>query len=354
MFSIKQFKKWLTNQSGTVAIAFALSLVPMSMMVGVALDYSRATQLNSNVTGSVDAALVSTASDILNDLELNLENEQEVVAKATALFEPYLFANIKNSAPPYYNGSTFTYNTETKELNVEVSAAYKTTLAKLTGVNEIKIGAKSSVQIERKTGGSLSMYLVLDRSGSMGWNFPTRMTSLKFAVNGMIDGMVSVDPENKFIRMGAVAYNHETFSQKSLRWNLSQVNSYVQDMFADGGTNSGGAVKKAYKQLKKDKEITEHFDKTEQEPKLVMVFMTDGNNNSGSSDVETLKYCNKAKDYGMVVYTVAFQAPANGQALLASCATNSAHYFQAEDSAALVKIFKKIGSNATANLFISK
>jgi len=351
---LQRARKFLNNTRGTVAVLFGLSVLPMTIAIGSAVDYSKASNLYTNVSASVDAALVATATDILNDVSINLENQSVVVARAEELFEAFLFKNIKNNLPPFYNGANFSFDTGLQELTVNVDASYKTHMVKIAGFNTVNISTSSAVKLKRETGGSLSMYLVLDRSGSMGWNFPTRMTSLKAAVSGMIDGMKEVDPDKKFIRMGAVAYNRYTFDQKSLRWNLSQVNNYVQDMEPSGGTNSSGAVKKAYQKLKKQKEIDEHYAKSEQVPKLVMVFMTDGNNNASSYDRETLKYCTKAKNYGIEIYTVAFQAPSNGQALLEECATNSAHYFEVEDNDKLIEIFKRIGSNVTAGLFISK
>ena len=351
---IQRARSFLRNTKGTIAVSFAISLLPLSVAVGTAIDYSKASNLHTNVSASVDAALVATATDILNDVSLDLESQSAVVARAGELFETFLKRNIESTLPPFFNGATFSFDTDKQELTVNVDASYKTHMAKIAGIEKVNISVSSAVTVKRETGGSLSMYLVLDRSGSMGWNFPTRMTSLKAAVSGMIDGMKDVDPDKKFIRMGAVAYNHYTFGQKSLRWNLDQVNNYVQDMDAGGGTNSSGAVKKAYKQLKKQKEIDQHAEKSGQVPKLVMVFMTDGNNNATSYDKDTLKYCTKAKNYGMEIYTVAFQAPSNGQALLEECATNSTHYFEVEDNDRLIEIFKKIGSNVTANLFISK
>ncbi len=354
MKRLQRARKFLNNTAGTVAVLFGLSVMPLMVVIGSAVDYSKASNLHTNVSASVDAALVATATNILNDISINLEDQSVVVARAEELFEAFLFKNIQSNLPPFYNGANFSFDTSLQELTVNVEASYKTHMVKIAGFDTVNISTSSAVKIKRETGGSLSMYLVLDRSGSMGWNFPTRMTSLKAAVSGMIDGMKDVDPDKEFIRMGAVAYNRYTFDQKSLRWNLSQVNNYVQDMEPSGGTNSSGAVKKAYQKLKKQKEIDEHYAKSEQVPKLVMVFMTDGNNNASSYDSETLKYCTKAKNYGIEIYTVAFQAPSNGQALLEECATNSAHYFEVEDNDRLIEIFKRIGSNVTAGLFISK
>ncbi|MCY1127261.1 pilus assembly protein TadG-related protein [Frigidibacter sp. RF13] len=48
---------------------------------------------------------------------------------------------------------------------------------------------------------------------------------------------------------------------------------------------------------------------------------------SGSKDSLTLSICSAAKDKGIKVYTIAFEAPTDGQALLKQCASSPAHYY---------------------------
>ncbi|MFC6687296.1 hypothetical protein [Jhaorihella thermophila] len=37
--------------------------------------------------------------------------------------------------------------------------------------------------------------------------------------------------------------------------------------------------------------------------------------------------CDAAKDAGIVVYTISFEAPSNGKAVLMDCASSDSHYF---------------------------
>ena len=85
-----------------------------------------------------------------------------------------------------------------------------------------------------------------------------------------------------------------------------------------------------------------------QVPTKYIVFMTDGANNYSSDDTSTLATCASAKKDGIEIYTVAFMAPTAGQTLLKTCATDSSHYFQAENMAALVAAFKVIGERTSA------
>ncbi len=45
----------------------------------------------------------------------------------------------------------------------------------------------------------------------------------------------------------------------------------------------------------------------------------------------------------MTIYTVAFMAPPNGEALLKSCAGDISNYYKASDMPSLVKAFSDIG-----------
>lgn len=51
------------------------------------------------------------------------------------------------------------------------------------------------------------------------------------------------------------------------------------------------------------------------------------NGTDDDKDSRTEKICNAAKSHGTTVFTIAFQAPAAGQAALSNCATSSGHYF---------------------------
>jgi len=75
--------------------------------------------------------------------------------------------------------------------------------------------------------------------------------------------------------------------------------------------------------------------------------MTDGANNVNGADAKTKQYCDKARADNITVYSIAFMAPPQGQSLLRYCATTSAEYFSAENTAELVAAFKLIGQNAT-------
>lgn len=63
------------------------------------------------------------------------------------------------------------------------------------------------------------------------------------------------------------------------------------------------------------------------------------------ADKDTKKACNKAKQAGVEVITIAFQVTdTTTKTMLNSCATGNNNYYDAGDNAALIEVFEKIGS----------
>ena len=63
-------------------------------------------------------------------------------------------------------------------------------------------------------------------------------------------------------------------------------------------------------------------------------------------DATLQQSCTATKAQGVIVYGIAFEAPVNGQQVIASCASSPAHYFAA-DGLAIQAAFRSIASNIT-------
>jgi len=348
-------KEFISNKSGNVAMIFGITLIPIMLSVGAAVDYSRAQNLENKVAHATDAALLAATAYVMKNVDLDDQNA--VNAMLTQQFGPFFLANLTNVDGFQYNGFTINYDLATRNVTVDIDVNYQTAVLGVIGKDSLEMNVSAATGMQVNGGGAISMFLVLDRSGSMGWSNGdggSKMDSLQVAVNDMISNLKVSDPDEEFIRMGAVAYSSYMWSEQPLKWKLDKANDYVQAMSSDGGTDSSDAVKKAYRKLKKPNEQTKHMNKNGQVPDLIMIFMTDGDNNNPSDDTATINTCNQAKAYGMEIYTVAFQAPASGQALLSNCATDAAHYFEPENTAELIEAFSLIGANTVEKLVLTQ
>lgn len=80
----------------------------------------------------------------------------------------------------------------------------------------------------------------------------------------------------------------------------------------------------------------------------IAVLMTDGSFNThyatgqGNSVVQSRALCDAMKADGIEIYSVAFDAPSSGEAILSYCATSSNHFFTADNGAELQAAYAEI------------
>ncbi len=341
---LKKLQNFKREKSGNVAIIFALAIVPIMFSVGVSVDYSKISRIKSRLQETADTAAFHA---IKGHVEGEY-NESEIVEVAREM--------VTSNYNIHPSDVQIDLNVNADKLSVHLETEYTPAFLKAFHFDEVTITASSEVVYNVGTK-PVSIFLVLDRSGSMAWSNNeggSKMDSLQVAVDDMITKLKNSDPDNKYVRMGAVAYNSNMWTPQSINWSLDYSNTYTQNMYANGGTDSSDAVDKAYRKLKKPIELSEHFNRNGSVPDLVMIFMTDGDNNYSSADTATINTCNNAKGYGIEIYTVAFQAPTKGQQLLSNCATDSNHYFEPENTSQLIEAFGDIGAKIGEKLVMSK
>jgi Flp pilus assembly protein TadG len=391
-FKIKQ--GWLSEfgseRRGNFGVLTAL-LFPVGMAAaGLAMDTSGLMASKAKLRATADAAAMAAAASLVNDgasidqakalavnfikgqLSKELAAIDDVKASGTnSIFGDFNIGDCTNvdiTETPGYGG-TKTYDVTVKTcLDVELVA-----LGAFLGSPAKTIHVSSSTESTTASKSALSMYLVLDHSGSMadntttvtgtssytyscGWwktctgtktNYLTKIDALKKAAGQLLAQINKADPDALYARLGAVSYNSAMDSPQALAWGTSAVSTYVNALQATGGTDSSDAFKQAYQSLSSATEVNAHMQKNHQTPDKYIVFMTDGENNYSSADTATKKWCDSARTAKMEVYTIAFMAPDAGKALLSYCATDSSHYFAADDADQMIAAFEYIGEKAT-------
>jgi Flp pilus assembly protein TadG len=280
--------------------------------------------------------------------------------------------------------------TNNSTFSVNVSSSYSISvngMTRLLGWNTVAVAAASTSSSTKASDSkaAVSLYLALDRSGSMYWVTDTvasngacdnytednwsqyprakltspcyvkKIDALKQAVATLFTQLNSADASPGYVRTGAVSYNTAAQSPSALNWGTSTALAYVNNLSATGGTNSSDAVKTAYQSLSetdyqsyaKSSENTLQKARNGQVPTKVIVLMTDGTNDNSGYDTTTLSWCSQARTAGMTIYTVAFMAPAHGQQILQSCAGPASNYYEANNMSTLLAAFKSIGQKAS-------
>ncbi len=380
------FMSFLNDRSGNLALLTAFALPAGLAAGGVALDLANMLAVKAKLQAAADAGATAAAAALANEemtiseakaLALSFVRGQlhteldEIDAQLAANETDFDFGDCTNAditeTAGYGNTKTYDVTVNTC-LTVQLSA-----MNAFLDAQEKTIYVKAAAEGSTGSQKALSMYLVLDRSGSMAWDTTTetgtesyrykcgwgtyctgtrttylsKIDALKAAATALLDQINEADPDALYARLGAVSYNSYMWTPEDFSWGTANVASYVDALTANGGTDSSNAVREAYRELSDGVEETVHGAKNGQTPDKYIVFMTDGDNNYSTADTSTKGWCNDAKAAGIEIYTVAFMAPEGGQALLSDCATDSDHYFNASDADEMIAAFKYIGEKAT-------
>ncbi|MDW9596572.1 VWA domain-containing protein [Sinorhizobium meliloti] len=403
----RSFLAMLRDRGGNFGMMTAL-IAPLLLAVGgVSVDVANMLMTKNQLQDATDAAALAAASALVSDARPDIEEAKAIARKflktqtavASATDTPGEEQQVASrqaggegsaaAAPQWDDVNTTEINiAETangaKGKTFQVTVANKhrlqfNAMTRLLGQESIEIETQSIAESATESKNALSMYLVLDRSGSMAWKtntvntakakcqnyteanwskFPdlkatspcyvTKVDALKAAVGDLLAQLVTADPESIYVRTGAVSYNSAQDMASSLSWGTNGAASYVNALVATGGTASGSAFKTAYQKVTALTEDSAHGAKNGQVPTKYIVFMTDGENNYANDDTVTKQWCDTAKASKVQIYSVAFMAPDRGQKLLKYCASSSSHYFEADEASDLVAAFKAIGERAAA------
>jgi Flp pilus assembly protein TadG/uncharacterized protein YegL len=390
------FSRLIGCRSGNFGMITAIIIPVAAAGAGVALDLNRMVQIKSILQDSADSAALAAA----NALAVKNVSDDDAIALAKQ-FMASQFYNIvpKENSSTADTGTTAPVDVDKaaigsverttassgKTFDVKLTSSYtmKTNgMTALLGWKQVTLKVSSTARSTTESKNALSMFLVLDRSGSMAedtttvndaqptktvyydcsyyqgrkyisktcsyqaTNYYTKIDSLKLAVASLTTQLNTADPETKYVRTAAVSYNASMQTPTTLAWGTTTALSYVQALTATGGTDSSDAVARAYTDVSSSLEDTAHKNKNGQTPSKFIIFMTDGDNNYSSADTKTKATCDTAKKAGVQIFTVAFMAPSNGQALLQYCASSTSNYYDAQNATQLVAAFKEIGDKA--------
>jgi len=377
-------RRLLSDCSGNFSIMSALILPVGLGAAGLAIDASQLIANKNALQAAADAAALATASALANETITTSQAEayglkflagqmanqgnttKTTTSSGTTKTQKFDFATCS-----HLTATQTTTTGSAKKYNVAISACYDieySALSAFLGKDGGRIVVNAATVSTTESKNALSMYLVLDRSGSMAeytdtvsgsytcrygrksytcYTYYDKITALKNAAAKLMTQLSTADPDTTLVRTAAVSYNSAMQTPVNLAWGESQTTSYISALTATGGTDSSLAFKAAYQALTATTEDAAHAAKNGQAPSKYIVFMTDGDNNYTSADTATKQWCDSARTAGVEVYSVAFMAPDRGKALLNYCATTSAHYFAAEDADDLNAAFEYIGERAT-------
>lgn len=317
------------DERGNFSIMLAGAAVCILTCVGVAVDYSAMTAAKQSLQQTVDSAALAGA--IVADKD-SKKNRKETVVQTFAAND-FESLNLTQIGAP-----TIRFNDTQSIVRVSADAKVKTLFIQNFGAKYNTVNASASVSYAVDNVKPIALAFVMDVSGSMDWvvtgDAVKKIDALKDASEELFDaverGIGRKSTVEQVLRASLSSYNTalvpawtvDMQGEKSRRNGTSTptgltARGHIKTMTAMGGTNSTPALQDALGKLKS--EIAR-----DSRTQAFLLFMTDGDNNDPLEDPNSRAICDQAKAEGIKIYSVAFDAPEKGTALLLQCASSLA------------------------------
>lgn len=409
------FSQFVKRRGGNVATTFALTLIPLITVLGVAVDFSRTESSSRQAQYALDSAVLAASRGMQDDM-----TDTEIREVGRAYFSASAEANgvSADCANP-----TFEIDRVEYQVSASVSCTQPTTLTGILGIEELDFTRDASTDYGV---GLLDIVFMFDTSGSMNSN--GRMSDLQHAARSAVQTLLQAnrrEPDDVRIAISTYATSvnvgeeyfeavtdAEPNQTECTRWerrgNSWRCSRYTQvtstcvtgregsNKYTDAAPGSGawiaydttscnsatitpltshqGSLISAISTLPTNGNTAGHLgiawawylispewasiwgadstphDYDEPDSTKVAILMTDGAFNTdymsgGDSFTHAQNFCDAMKDEGIVIYTVAFQAPQQGQNILNYCSSGTGFAFSASNGDELADAYDAIANN---------
>ncbi len=396
--------KFASNTSGNVAIIFALAATAIFSVVGLGVDFQRAVSAETDIQNALDATTLAAAKALHDPKNSNADIQKE----AKAVFRANIgMANVNLVCPD----PTLSVDRQSGRIAANITCALPTTIAGLFSLEKMDVSRSSTSAIRISNldlammldvSGSMSGskirdlktaskdaidILITPYSGDrvrIGFNtYSTAVNIGDYAkeVKGSAydkksplrhcvterDGIAKFDDDapgtGKYLQETMISTDGKVMScPKSsiepLTSNATKLKNEISKLNANGWTAGHLGVAWAWYLISPDWEkiwpaASKPLGYDEVDTIKAVILMTDGEFNTyyesgqGDSDRQAEKLCDNMKREGVIVYSVAFQAPKAGKKILQTCATDKDHFYEARNGQQLRDAYAEIASQLT-------
>ena len=190
------FGRFKSDQRGTTATIFGLTVLPLFGFVGAAVDYSRAATVQTDLQKALDAAALTLVKLPITATPLELQNAAEsVFARGFGL------GNITSLAP-------LVISRDGKKVAVSRSGTVANTIMPLMGFPSTRVAGSSSATWGTQR---IEVALVLDNTGSMDQRIDgtRKIDALKGQVTKALESLRRVATEADSIKVSIVPFDTE-------------------------------------------------------------------------------------------------------------------------------------------------
>ena len=190
MSMFRQLAGWHSNQKASVAVQFALIVIPMMVVLGLAIDSSRLFLVKYRFQAALDSAALAIGTTFGSDEHL------EEVAK--------LYVT-RNFQVPGATVEAVKVGNSAEQVVLSGTVSLRTFFGSFLGQDYVNINATTDV---RRAGGGIMVALVLDNTGSM-WSSAgskSRIEGLRAASLSLTGALFESDDSEDEVRVAVVPY----------------------------------------------------------------------------------------------------------------------------------------------------
>jgi Flp pilus assembly protein TadG len=184
-------RSFAADRRGNVAIMFGIALVPILGIIGVVVDYGRATSARTELNAAIDSAALMAARDAqkLTDAQLRTR------------VDAWIRANLHGDALSSFAGATTTIDRTARTVSIAADVSVPMSLSKMVGQSYVAVSSNS-----QSTWGvnKIELALALDNTGSMASS--GKMDALKTASLDLIQIMKDATTEAGQIKIAIVPF----------------------------------------------------------------------------------------------------------------------------------------------------
>ena len=210
----KEFRRLKRNSSGAVTMIFAFAIIPLLLVMGIAIDFSRATSAKSRLQESADAAVLAAGSQpngtqaqrlllAANRVASNFGTSVEPAVQGSSLCGGSLSSCLNLAPTKTLSNITVTESESPGTWSVSVTAQLQTAVMQLAKISTLNINASSQAQtIGVSAAHPLEVALALDNTGSMANN----IQALRTAAQTLADTVMNAGGTSGVVRVSVVPY----------------------------------------------------------------------------------------------------------------------------------------------------
>lgn len=404
------FTRFMQDRSGNIAIIFALFIVAIMTVSGLAIDLQRSISAKSEIQAALDAASLAGAKAV----HATAGDKKKVIAEAQAMFNADIkFSNSALNCP----APTITPDLDNGRVVASANCILPTVFGGLFSMEKMSIKASSTAAVQVS---NLDLAMMLDVSGSMSGS---KIADLKTAAQDAIDILITPYSKDR-VRIAFNTYatavnvgdyaeavkgdNYDKDSKQKtcvtersgiakfkddapksgkelteiskstdgkamscpdsslepLTSKADHLKTQIGNLNANGWTAGHLGIAWAWYLISPDWEsiwpaASKPLAYKKADTIKAVILMTDGEFNTyyqsgqGNSVKQSKKLCENMKKQGVIVYAVAFEAPTAGKNVLKACASSEDHFYDAKNGTQLKQAYANIASQLT-NLRIAK